>query len=91
MNKGELIDAIADDLSVVSKKTIELVVTAAIEQIVLAVVKGDRVTLAGFGSFESRVRKERHGRNPRTGERMEIPARSVPVFKAGKTFKERAN
>ncbi|MEI6429565.1 MAG: HU family DNA-binding protein [Pseudanabaena sp. ELA607] len=88
MNKGELVDAIAEKVSV-SKKNIEIVVTAAFEAIIDAVAEGDRVTLVGFGSFEPRERQEREGRNPRTGEKMTIPATKVPAFSAGKQFKEK--
>ncbi|MDX2255191.1 MAG: HU family DNA-binding protein [Pseudanabaenaceae cyanobacterium bins.39] len=88
MNKGELVDAIAAKVNV-SKKNIELIVTAALESIVEAVADDDRVTLVGFGSFEARERKEREGRNPRTGEKMVIAATRVPAFSAGKQFKEK--
>ena len=88
VNKGELVDAIAEKVSV-SKKNIELIVTAALESIVDAVAEGDRVTLVGFGSFEPRDRQEREGRNPRTGEKMVIAATRVPAFSAGKQFKEK--
>jgi DNA-binding protein HU-beta len=54
-----------------------------------AVSDGDKVTLVGFGSFESRERKAREGRNPKTGDKMEIPATRVPAFSAGKLFKDR--
>ncbi len=54
-----------------------------------AVSDGDKVTLVGFGSFERRDRKEREGRNPKTGEKMSIPATKVPAFSAGKLFKEK--
>jgi DNA-binding protein HU-beta len=88
VNKGELVDAIAEKVSV-SKKNIEVIVTAALESIVDAVAEGDRVTLVGFGSFEPRDRQEREGRNPRTGEKMVIAATRVPAFSAGKQFKEK--
>jgi DNA-binding protein HU-beta len=88
MNKGELVDAIADKVSV-SKKNVEVVLTAALDVIVDAVSAGDRVTLVGFGSFEPRERQAREGRNPRTGDKMIIPATKVPAFSAGKQFKEK--
>jgi DNA-binding protein HU-beta len=90
MNKGELIDAIAEKAGV-PKKTADTVVTAAIESIMEAVSQGDKVTLVGFGSFEPRPRKEREGRNPKTGETMMIPATTVPAFSAGKAFKDRVS
>jgi DNA-binding protein HU-beta len=88
MNKGELVDAIADKANV-TKKQADAVLTAALETIVDAVSNGDKVTLVGFGSFESRERKAREGRNPKTGDKMEIPATKVPAFSAGKLFKEK--
>ncbi len=88
MNKGELIDAIAQKTSV-NKKQADEVLTAVLETIVDTVAKGEKVTLVGFGSFEPRERKAREGRNPKTGDKMEIPATVVPAFAAGKSFKER--
>jgi DNA-binding protein HU-beta len=88
MNKGELIDAVAVKASV-TKKEADAVLTAALEAIMEAVSSNDKVTLVGFGSFESRERKAREGRNPKTGEKMEIPATKVPAFSAGKLFKEK--
>jgi DNA-binding protein HU-beta len=92
MNKGELVDAIADRVSgQATKKQIDLILSATIDAIVDTVADGDRVTLVGFGTFEARQRKEREGRNPRTGEKMIIPPKTVASFSAGKTFKEKVN
>jgi len=88
MNKGDLVDKIADRATV-TKKQADSVLTAALETIMEAVAEGEKVTLVGFGSFERRERKAREGRNPKTGDKMEIPATSVPAFSAGKLFKER--
>ncbi len=88
MNKGELVDAVAENASV-TKKQADAVLSAALEAIMKAVSEGDKVTLVGFGSFESRERKAREGRNPKTGDKMEIPATRVPAFSAGKLFKDR--
>ena len=87
MNKGELVDVIAEKSSV-TKKEAETVLSAALDTIVEAVTSGDKVTLVGFGSFEKRERKEREGRNPKTGETMTIAATTVPAFSAGKAFKD---
>jgi DNA-binding protein HU-beta len=87
MNKGELVDSIADKIHA-KKKDITEIVGCLFETIQDTVASGDKVTIVGFGSFESRDRAERQGRNPRTGEVMEIAATSVPVFSAGKSFKE---
>ena len=88
MNKGELVDQIAEKTDI-TKKEADAILTALLESIVEAVSGGDKVTLVGFGSFESRQRKEREGRNPKTGETMTIPATTVPAFSAGKLFKEK--
>ena len=87
MNKSELIDAVANKAEV-TKKQAEMVISATIDTIMEAVASDDKVTLVGFGSFESRVRKAREGRNPKTNEKMNIPATKVPAFSAGKKFKE---
>ncbi len=87
MNKGELVDAVAVKVNV-TKKEAEAIVTATFEAIQEAVAAGDKVTLVGFGSFEPRERQERTGRNPQTGEAIQIPATTVPAFAAGKQFKE---
>ncbi|MEL4897791.1 HU family DNA-binding protein [Crocosphaera sp. Alani8] len=88
MNKSELVDAVANKAEV-TKKQAEIVISATIETIMEAVAGDDKVTLVGFGSFESRDRKAREGRNPKTNEKMSIPATKVPAFSAGKLFKER--
>ncbi|WP_414755565.1 HU family DNA-binding protein [Anabaena sp. CCY 9910] len=88
MNKGELIEAIADKANT-TKKQAEEVLNAAVETIMESVSSGEKVTLVGFGSFEPRQRKAREGRNPKTNEKIEIPATTVPAFAAGKTFKEK--
>lgn len=88
MNKGELVDRIAQRATV-TKKQADAVLSAAIETIMEAVSEGDKVTLVGFGSFEPRDRKEREGRNPKTGDKMTIPATTVPAFSPGKLFKEK--
>lgn len=87
MNKGELLDTVAEKTGV-SKKVADAVVAATIDSIMEAVSDGDKVTLIGFGSFEPRDRRQREGRNPKTGEPMIIPATTVPAFSAGKAFKE---
>jgi len=88
MNKGELIDLIAAKASV-TKKDADVIFTAVLDKIVEAVSTGDKVTLVGFGSFESRSRSAREGRNPKTNETMHIPATTVPAFSAGKAFKDK--
>ncbi|MGK7908872.1 MAG: HU family DNA-binding protein [Synechococcus sp.] len=87
MNKGELVDAVAMEAGV-SKKNAEEILSAMLDVITTTVASGDKVSLIGFGSFEPRERKAREGRNPKTGEKLQIPATVVPAFSAGKGFKE---
>jgi DNA-binding protein HU-beta len=88
VNKTELIGVVAEKAEM-SKKDTEKVVGAVFESIMDGLSKGDKVQLVGFGTFEVRERKQREGRNPATGETITIPALNVPVFKAGKAFKEK--
>ncbi len=90
MNRTELIDAIVKSTGV-SKKDSEAVLKAFIETTEKAVKKGDSVALVGFGTFSQAKRKARTGLNPKTGEKIKIAARKVPVFKAGKAFKDAVN
>lgn len=87
MNKTELINAVAER-SGVTKKDTEKVISATIDAITAALAAGDKVQLTGFGSFETKERAARVGRNPRTGEATEIAAARVPAFKAGKALKD---
>ena len=88
MNKTELIAEVANKAGL-SRKDAEKALGAVVETITEAVVKGDKVQLVGFGSFETKQREARTGRNPKTKETIEIPATRVPVFKAGKALKEK--
>lgn len=88
MNKGELIDAVAEKAAV-TKKDADAVLSAALDVILNAVSSGDKVTLVGFGTFERRERQAREGRNPATGQPIQIPATKVPAFSPGKLFKEK--
>lgn len=91
MNKAELIDVVAKKIDG-TKKEAEAAVNAFIESVEEALVKGDKVQLIGFGTFETRERKARQGRNPRKpGETIDIPASTAPVFKAGKALKDAVN
>ena len=87
MNKAELVAAVAEK-SGLSKKDSEKAVNAAFDAISDELVKGGKVQLVGFGSFETKERNARVGRNPRTKEEIEIPASRVPLFKAGKALKD---
>ena len=90
MNKAELIAAIAAKTGE-TKKGAEAAVNALVGVVTEALVKGDKVQLVGFGSFEVRKRAARKGRNPQTKEEIKIPASKAPVFKAGKALKELVN
>ena len=87
VNKSELIEAVVTKTGV-SKKDAEAMVKATFEAISEAMVKGDKVSLVGFGNFEVRERAARTGINPRTKEEIKIPATKAPVFKAGKALKD---
>jgi DNA-binding protein HU-beta len=88
VNKAELISSMAEK-SKLTKKDAEAALKAFIESIEEALANGEKVQLVGFGTFEARERAAREGRNPRTKEPIHIPATVVPVFKAGKEFKEK--
>ncbi len=87
MNKSELIAAVAQRAGV-TKKDAERVVNATFETIAAELTAGEKVQLAGFGSFEVKAREARVGRNPRTKEAVEIPTSKAPVFKPSKNLKE---
>ncbi|MFR8103726.1 MAG: HU family DNA-binding protein [Clostridia bacterium] len=90
MNKAELIAAIAAKTGE-TKKNAEATVNAFVDVVTDTLVKGDKVQLVGFGSFEVRKRAARKGRNPQTKEEIKIPASKAPVFKAGKALKDLVN
>ena len=90
MNKLDLIRTIADNLNL-PQKDVKAIVNEFLTQIVNAVATGDKVSLQNFGSFEAIERKTREGRNPRTGEPIEIPSKKLPSFHAGREFKDRVN
>lgn len=87
MNKTELIVAMADKTGF-TKKDAEKALNAFVEVVEETLVKGDKVQLIGFGSFEVRERAAKEGINPQTKQPMQIPASKNPVFKAGKAFKD---
>lgn len=87
MNKTELIAAAAERAGL-TKKDAERALNAAIDAITASLVAGEKVQIAGFGSFEAKNREARTGRNPHTKETIQIPATRVPAFKASKTLKD---
>ena len=87
MNKTELIAAVAESTGLTKKDT-ERVVSAAIDTITASLIKGEKIQISGFGTFETKEREARIGRNPHTKEEIHIPATRVPAFKASKTLKD---
>lgn len=90
MNKSELIDAVAENADI-SKASAARAVDAALSAITGSLAKGDQVALVGFGTFAVRDRAARTGRNPATGETLEIAAAKIPAFKPGKALKDAVN
>ncbi len=88
MNKAELVACVADKTGM-KRREVEKIIAATLEAIEGALTSGGKVQVVGFGTFEVRTRAERMGRNPRTGKAMKIASSKVPVFKAGKAFKEK--
>ena len=90
MNKAELIDAVAENAGL-SKTLASAAVDAVVDNITSSLKRGDQVTLVGFGTFAVRDRAARSGRNPQTGEAIQIKAAKVPAFKPGKALKDAVN
>lgn len=90
MNKTELIAAVAESAEI-SKKDAEKALKAFVDVVSDELVKGEKVQLVGFGTFEVSERKARDGRNPQTKETIQIPASKTPKFKAGKALKDMVN
>ncbi len=89
MTKSDLIERVARRLPHISKKDTELVVGTIFDRMTEALVKGERIEIRGFGSFQVKIREAREGRNPKTGEEVRIPRKRTPFFKVGKELKER--
>lgn len=90
MTKSELVANVAEK-SGLDRKQADKAVAAIFDTIKKALIEGDKVQVIGFGTFENRTRSARKGRNPRTGEEINIPASKLPSFKAGKGLKEAVN
>jgi len=90
LNKTELVSSVAEKADI-TKKDAEKVIASVLETIEGALAAGDKVQLVGFGTFEVRERAARTGRNPKTGEEIQIDATKVPAFKAGKALKDAVN
>lgn len=91
MKKSELIRKVADLNPKVTLATAEMAVDVILKEITDHLSQGGRVELRGFGVFEVRRRREKIGRNPRTGEKVQVPEKSVPFFKAGKLLNQSIN
>ncbi len=90
MNKEELVQEVAKKAKVTQKEAAEII-NAFMDTVQKTVAKNKKVTLVGFGTFEARKRAARTGRNPQTGKTINIPAKTAPVFSAGKKFKDVVN
>jgi len=91
MIRSELLQALARDNPELRAEEVEQVVDIFFEEIAARLAEGGRVELRGFGAFSTRERQARTGRNPRTGDPVEVPAKRVPYFKPGKEMRERLN
>ena len=89
MTKSGLIEEVAKRTPHISKKDTEVVVNTIFDSMIDSLKAGDRIEIRGFGTFKVRKRKTRMARNPRTGEAVEVPSRSVPVFKPSKHLRAR--
>lgn len=90
MTKSDLIKKISNQVST-SPKDVENIINLAFKNIMEGLIEGDKVTISGFGSFEVRIRKERKGRNPRTGSDLMLPIKKTPAFVSGKPLKDALN
>lgn len=88
MTKTDLIERVSMKTTILTKKQTELVVNILFDSIKEALAAGDKIEIRGFGSFRIRSRRNREGRNPKTGESVTVPQKRVPFFKAGKELKE---
>ncbi|MEP2652600.1 MAG: integration host factor subunit beta [Paraglaciecola sp.] len=91
MTKSELIERLADKMSQVPAKDVETSIKEILEQMAQTLQKGERIEIRGFGSFSLHYRAPRVGRNPKTGETVELEGKYVPHFKPGKELRERVN
>jgi integration host factor subunit beta len=91
MIKSELVQKLAEANSHLLHKDVERIVGTVFDEIIAALARGQRVELRGFGAFSTKSRQSRTGRNPRTGEAVDVDAKRIPYFKAGKELRERLN
>jgi integration host factor subunit beta len=91
MTKSELVMRVAERHPHLYQRDVERIVSAIFEHISVALAEGDRVELRGFGAFSVKRREPRAGRNPRTGEKVDVAEKVIPLFKTGKQLRERIN
>jgi len=91
MKKPDLVEAVMNAAGLQTKKQAEAAVDGVFDTIVKSLSKGEEVAIAGFGTFRAMKRAARMGINPKTGEKIQIPAKTAPKFKAGKLLKEAVN
>jgi len=91
MTKSELVEIIAENYGEITRREAEVVVNEIFQAISEALANGERVELRGFGSFTTKRRNPRVGRNPKTGESVQVPGKTVPHFKPGKELRDRVD
>ena len=91
MIRSELIEKIAAENPHLYQKDVEHIIDTIFDEIIEAMANGNRVELRGFGSFSVKMREARMGRNPRTGDSVQVDAKAVPFFKTGKLLRDRLN
>ena len=91
MTKSELVQRLAEANPHLYQRDVEVIVTAIFDEIAAALARGDRVELRGFGAFSVKHREARTGRNPRTGDTVEVSRKVIPFFKTGKQLREKLN
>jgi integration host factor subunit beta len=91
LNKSDLIEVVGKKLPNLAARDVEVIVNTIFDSMTDALVKNDRIEIRGFGSFEVRVRQPRRGRNPKTGEAVDVAEHRVPFFKTGRELREMVN
>ena len=91
MTRSELLQLLADENPHLFRRDVERIVDTVFQEIIEAMARGDRVELRGFGAFSVKKRDARNGRNPKTGEAVDVDQKHVPFFKTGKLLRDRLN
>ena len=91
MTKAEIAEKVREKIGAISHREALIAVETFLDGIKQALAKGEKVSIVGFGTFRVKERRPRVGRNPRTGQEIQVPSKKVPYFKAGKEFKEAVN